>query len=425
VSDQERERLLAEMDALIARYVASRIANEATTDRVPLSSVAYDAREPQAALRTILSNWISQGPKVREFEAAFAAYVGTRHGVAVNSGSSANLLALASAIEMGDLAPGDEVIVPATTFATVASPVIQVGCVPVYADVDPLTYNLDAGACDAAVGPRTRWIMAVHTLGYPADIPAIARVAERRGLKILEDCCEAHGAAIGDRKVGSFGTLATHSFFVAHNMTTGEGGMVLTNDDRYAKVNRSLREFGRLDQAAIDEGRFYTDDKLVDYDKRYIFERIGYNVRMTDVTASFGVEQLRKLDAMNAKRIANAAFYTRELARFASYVRPAKVPAGLTHTYYTYPLTVVPGSGVKRGELVRHLERDGIETRPIFAGCLPDQPGFRNQPGRVAGDLPNARMLRDNAFFIGVHPALTERQLGRVIESFGRFFGSR
>lgn len=419
------EALLEELDRLIAEYVAATAPRAGGARRVNLSEPVFDEREAQAALRTILSNWISQGPKVREFEAAFARYVGVGHGIAVNSGSSANLLALAAALEAGDLLKGDEVIVPATTFATVASPVLQLGCVPVYVDVDARTYNLDPDGVAVAIGPRTRWVMVVHTVGSPADMDRIMDVSARHGLEVIEDSCEAHGAAIRGRRVGSFGRITTSSFFVAHNMTTGEGGMILTSDDRYAALCRSLREFGRIDQSGVSEERFYSDDVLAEYDRRYVFERLGFNVRMTDVTASFGIEQLKKLEVMNERRIANAAFLSAALARFEAFLQLPVVADGHRHTYYTYPITVRPERGVRRADLVRFLEGRGIETRPIFAGCLPDQPAFRRAPHRVVGDLGNARRIRDHAFFIGVHPGLGTDDLEHIVGAFEAFFAER
>lgn len=422
--DTEKQIILDKIDALICDYV--RIDREQRgknkSQRVEISMPVYDEKEAQAATHTILSNWISQGPKVREFEGLFAQYIGVKHAVAVNSGSSANLVALSAALEAGELHPGDEIIVPASTFPTVASPIIQVGCIPVYVDMDPTTYNINPQAIEAALSPKTTWLMPVHTVGYPADMSQIMAIANRHGLRVIEDCCEAHGSSIHGKKVGSFGTVTTFSFFVAHNMTTGEGGMVLTNSDRYAEMCRSLREFGRVDQTNVRENRFYSDEILKDYDKRYIFERLGFNLRMTDVAASFGVEQLKKLDALNEQRRKNAAYLTAYLKKFEKFLQLPTMSPGFIHTYYTYPLMVRPESGISRIDLVKFLEQRGIETRAMFAGCLPDQPAFRHSLSRIAGSLKNARIIRDFAFFIGVHPGLDQNDLERIGESFDAFF---
>lgn len=419
--DQRQAAIATQLDDLVGRFLEAA-PPETAEGRVPLSTVPFGPAEIRAALRTMLTMWISQGPKVREFERGFADYVGVEHGIAVNSGSSANLVALNALIEAGRLRPGDEVIVPATTFPTVASPVIQLGCIPVYADIDPGTYDLDPDAVERAIGPKTRAIITVHTLGYPADMPRIVEIAKRRGLILMEDCCEAHGSTINGKHVGSYGDIATCSFFVAHNMTTGEGGMVLTNDANLAAICRSLREFGRVDQTNVAQDRWSDDEVLSGYDKRYLFDRLGYNVRMTDITASFGVEQLRRLDVMNARRIENAAYYTSHLRAFGDRLRLPVIAPGFTHTYYTYPVAASSDRGIERGPLVRHLEAAGVETRPIFAGCLPDQPAFRKQPGRVAGPLTGARRVRDEAFFFGVHPGLRDAQLAQVVQAFETYF---
>lgn len=198
--------------------------------------------------------------------------------------------------------------------------------------------------------------------------------------------------------------------------------MILTNNERYASLARSLREFGRVEQVAVGPDRTYTDPVLGEYDPRYVFERLGYNVRMTDIAASFGIEQLRKLDDMNARRIENAAYLTDRLRVHDAYLRLPAVRAGYTHTYYTYPIAVRPESGLLRRDLVRFLEQRGIETRPIFAGCLPDQPGFHRAPHRIGGELAGARSVKENAFFVGVHPGLRGPQLARLADSFDAFF---
>src|SRR3989344_4517032 len=213
--------------------------------RVNIGWPVFDEKEVLQALDSLLNVRISQGPKVKQFEEDAARYVGTRYAVACNSGSSANLLALSALVATGKVKRGSEVIIPATTFATVASPIIQVGLVPVYVDVDPASWNIDPKEIEKAIGPKTKVIMPVHTFGNPAAMPEIMRIARKNKLLVLEDCCEAHGASVGKKKVGSFGDLATLSFFVAHNITTGEGGMVFTDSKEMMELVQSLREFGR------------------------------------------------------------------------------------------------------------------------------------------------------------------------------------
>lgn len=412
---------LAAIKKLVTRVMASRekARRAANGGRVSVGWPVYDEKEVLGALDALLELRISQGPRVKAFEEQFAKYIGKKYAVAVNSGSSANLVALGSLMQAGKVKKGDEVIMPATTFATVASPVIQLGLIPVYVDCDD-TWNLDPREVEKAVSPKTKVIMAVHTFGNPADIPVLQKIAKKNKLFILEDCCEAHGAAIGKRKVGSFGDLATLSFFVAHNITTGEGGMIFTDDPALYEILISMREFGRFTK---NIGRFEYKDKVMgQYDTRYIFTRLGYNVRMTDIEAALGLAQLKKLDALNKKRISIVRTYEKAFKKYEAYIQLTRVEKGNFHSYYGFPFIVKKGAPFTRRELALFLESRGIETRPFFGGVLPDQPAFRDEPKRVVGKLPVAHNLKENSIFIGCHPELTKQQVAHVLQSFTDFF---
>lgn len=410
--------------ALAKKLVRERERASAPPEKhVPVGWPIFDEKEIVSALGSLIDMRISQGPKVRAFESLCARYIGKKYAVAVNSGSSANLLALSALVASGKVKHGSEVILPATTFATVASPIIQIGLIPVYVDVDPLSWNIDPKEIEKAVSRKTRVIMPVHTFGNPADMPRIMRIAKKYKLLVLEDCCEAHGASIGKKKVGSFGDLAALSFFVAHNITTGEGGMIFTDDKNEYELLQSLREFGRLPLETMRTQRFtYRDRLLKGYDARYIFSRLGYNVRMTDVAASLGIEQIKKLDRLNKRRLAIVRKYARALKRYEHYLTLPTVEQGTFHSFYGFPFLVKENAPFSRMDLVRHLESHSVETRPFFGGCLPDQPAFRDEPKRVVGKLPVARMLRDQSVFIGCHPALTEKHVAHVVSVFERFF---
>ncbi|MEK7628429.1 MAG: DegT/DnrJ/EryC1/StrS family aminotransferase [Patescibacteria group bacterium] len=382
----------------------------------------FDEKEVLQALDALLNVRISQGPKVKQFEEMAARYVGTRFAIACNSGSSANLLALTALVASGKVAPGSEVILPATTFATVASPILQAGLVPVYVDIDENSWNIDPAEIEKAIGPKTRVIMPVHTFGNPADMPTIMRIAKKHGLIVLEDCCEAHGAMIGKKKVGSIGDISTLSFFVAHNITTGEGGMVFTNDPAIDALLRSLREFGRLPEETMRAQRFnYPDDVLKGFDARYIFTRLGYNLRMTDITASIGIEQIKKLDRLNKKRLTNVRAYLKALAPFEKYLVLPTVEKSHLHSFYGFPFVIRKDAPFSRMDMVNFLEERGIETRPFFGGCLPDQPAFRNEPKRIVGNLSIARWTRDYSIFIGCHAALTPDHVRHVTNALKDF----
>jgi CDP-6-deoxy-D-xylo-4-hexulose-3-dehydrase len=420
------EQILAQIEDLVKVYYDKIINEEPETERISLSAPAFDSKEAIRAIRTILSGWISQGPNVKNFENEFSRYIGRPIGVAVNSGSSANLLAILAVKEVYGLYDGDEVIVPAATFSTVAMPLIQAGLTPVYADVNRDTLNIDPEQIESALSNKSRVLMPVHTLGYPAEMSELMEIARRHKLIIFEDCCEAHGSSIDGKRVGSFGDIASFSFFVAHNMTTGEGGMIVTNDEKLEEACRSLREFGRINQEGVNQNRYYTDDILKDYDKRYVFDRIGYNLRMTDITAAFGIEQLAKLEEMNELRRGNAEFLMKLLSEdtYEFLDMPYEHP-GYRHTYYTFPIKLREKAPFSRRTLAEHLEANNIETRPLFAGCLPDQPAFRGVPGRIAGNLANSRYLRDNLIFIGIHPGLKRSHIEYIADVITKFIKSR
>jgi len=393
--------------------------------KVSLAEPIYDSKEAIRGIKTILNGWISQGENVKLFENNFSKYIGCKSGIAVNSGSSANLLALLALKENYNLNNGDEVVIPAATFATVAMPIIQAGFVPVYVDVISDTLNIDPNQVEKAISPRTKIIMPVHTLGYPCEMKKLIKIAKKNKLLIIEDCCEAHGSSINTKKVGSFGDIATFSFFVAHNMTTGEGGMIVTNNPKLESLCRSTREFGRCLDSNINN-RYYSDEKLFDYDKRYVFNQLGYNMRMTDILASFGIEQLKKLDEMNIKRRNNAAWLKERLiAELEEYIDIPNEETGYFHTYYTFPIILRKNLPFRRNDLATFLETNRIETRPLFAGCLPDQPAFRNTPGRIMGDLKHSRYLKDNLIFVGIHPNLEIEQLRYLSDTIIAFINEK
>jgi CDP-4-dehydro-6-deoxyglucose reductase, E1 len=419
-------RIPAQLKSLVKKVVAeSEWLHHPPPGRVNNGWPVFDEKEVLNALEALLNVRISQGPKVRLFEEMAARYVGTRYAIACNSGSSANLLALTALIASGKVERGSEVIIPATTFATVASPILQVGLVPVYVDISDRSWNIDPSEIEKAIGPKTRVIMPVHTFGNPADMPAIMKIARKHNLLVLEDCCEAHGAMIGKKKVGSFSDLSTLSFFVAHNITTGEGGMIFTNDKELDVLLRSLREFGRVSDQVMAQERFtYGKGILKGFDARYIFERLGYNVRMTDITASMGVEQIKKLDGLNRKRFRIVDAYLKALKPYEKYLVLPTVEKGHVHTFYGFPFVIRKDAPFTRMEFISFLEKRGIETRPFFGGCLPDQPGFRDEPKRIVGDLPVARWIRDYSVFVGCHAALTPLHVKHVTSAFKDFFSA-
>lgn len=409
----------------LKKYVNSELEskkNSSTT--LTLSEPVFNHKEIISSIDSIINLNLSQGKKVKTFEKNYSRYIGTKYGIAVNSGSSANLIAIAALIETFNIKKGDEVIIPAATFATVAMPIIQLGLVPVYVDVSKENLNIDPKKIEKSISKKTKILMIVHTLGLACDMKAINKIVKKHKLILFEDCCEAHGSMFNNKKVGSFGHISAFSFFVAHNMTTGEGGMILTNNSKLDLICRSIREFGRINFNSKNiKSRWFTDDRFKNYDKRYIFQRLGYNMRMTEINASFGIEQLKKLDKFNAIRIKNAKYLNDNFKKFNLnnyfnlYVNFPK----LEHTYYGFPILIKEPCKFSRYQLISFLEENNVQTRPLFAGNLPDQPGLRKMPKKIRSKLSNTLILKENLFFIGVHPMISKRTFDRFINLMVNF----
>src|SRR5713226_4171616 len=283
---------------------------------IPLNIPGFGWEEVWESVETLLSTQVTMGKKVQQFETMFAEYVGVKHAVMVNSGSSANLLALSiltNPLQPKRIQPGDEVITPAVTWATTVWPILNVGLVPVLVDVDLTNFNLVAEEVEKAITPRTRAIMVVHLLGNPCDMAKIGSIARRHELYVIEDSCEAHGAEFRGRKVGSFGDLATFSFYFSHHISTIEGGMVLTNNDDYAELARSLRVFGWI-RDLRDKDVIASDHPGID--PRFLFANIGYNLRPTEIQGAFGIHQIAKLERFIATRRDNARYWNEKMGSF-------------------------------------------------------------------------------------------------------------
>ena len=390
MSADRGERLRARILELVAEYHAEAFAPaefHPGESVIPVSGKVFDASELQALVDASLDFWLTTGRYAAEFEREFARWIGIRHAILVNSGSSANLLALTTltAEELGErrLRPGDEVITAAAGFPTTVSPIIQNRLVPVFVDSTLPTYNADPDAIEAAIGPKTRAIMIAHTLGNPFDLDRIGSIAERHGLWLIEDTCDAVGSTWQGRKVGTFGDLATVSFYPAHHMTMGEGGAVLTKSPKLKKIVESFRDWGR--DCWCEPGKDNTCGKRFEwqlgalphgYDHKYTYSRIGYNLKLTDMQAAVGVAQLRKLDGFVARRRENFAYLRTALEPLADVLILPEATPGSDPSWFGFPITVRPESGLSRNELTAHLEAAGIKTRLLFAGNLTRQPAF-------------------------------------------------
>ena len=387
----------------------------------PLSVPLYGAEEVTEAMDTLLSRRVTMGRRVQQFEEEFAAYVGAEHAVMVNSGSSANLLAVCSLtaqVTPQGLYPGDEVIVPAVTWPTTITPIIQNGCVPVFVDIDPETLNLKTEELEKAWSPRTRAVFVVHLLGNPVRMEEVMAFARERDLWVIEDTCESLGTTIGDRMAGAIGDIGTYSFYFSHHITTIEGGMLVTSDARVADLARSMRAHGWT-RGLSNREELETASPWID--PRFLFVHIGYNLRPMELQAAFGTVQLKRLDEWNDARRANAEHLLSELDGPRRRGRPVRQRAGRR------PQHVVRLRGHHEGlrdrkALSKHLEAAKIETRPLVAGNLAIQPAFRDSPHRAVGSLHNASSIGQRTLYIGNHPDLDDRRRRHIVETFRSFF---
>ena len=406
---------------LVKEYFDLPSGEDPATRRLSLVQAAYGADEVNECVDALLSTYVTMGARVREFEKRFAERVGSKHAIMVNSGSSANLLAMAALANpalKNPIRPGDEVIVPAVTWSTTVWPVIQLGAVPVLVDVSLDTLCLDMDAARAAVTEKTRAIFPVHLLGNATDMDAVQKLAKEKNLYVIEDTCEALGTELGGKVVGSFGDYGTYSFYFSHHMTTIEGGMVVTNDDELAELARILRAHGWI-RDAREKTKFEKANPEID--SRFLFVNTGYNLRPTDLNGAFGLHQLPKLDGYNDVRRRNAAVWEKVLAKYSSLIDVTAPEKDCRHTWFAYPIIVRESAPFRRQELVDHLETAGIETRPVVAGNLAKQPAFKYFPHRIHGDLANAQAIMDRGLFFGNHGVMTPAECDRIagaLESF-------
>ncbi len=383
----------------------------------------FGKEEAQAVQNVLEAGWLGQANEVAQFEMDLATYIGKAYGVSVNSGSSANLLAMLS---LG-LSPESEVITPAMTFPTTFNPIYYARCVPVIVDVDLETYSITAGAIEDAISEKTKAIIFPHTLGIPANVPEIMNVITKYGLCVIEDTCDALGAEVDGRKAGSFGTLSTLSFYASHHITTGgEGGMILTDEEALWRTINSLKAWGRPSDADIKErqaDRLSFEIDGVHYDYRYCYTELGFNLKMTEIQGAFGCVQFRRLPEFIAKRRENFQYYYDFIkANYEEFFLLPKWPRNAKPSWFGFMMTIRDGAPFDRRSITTFLEENGIQTRLMFAGNIKRQPGYRNIDMRVVGDLTNSNKIFRDTFWIGVHPGITNDDREYVCEVFHDFF---
>ena len=426
-----KDEIRAAIRQLTTEYYEEAYAGKSFTpgeSAVPVSGRVFDDRDMFAVIDSGLDFWLTAGRFADLFEFKFAKFVGVRDARLVNSGSSANLVAVSvlTSPTLGErqLKPGDEVITVAAGFPTTINPIIQNRLVPVFIDVELGTYNVDVSQMEKALSSRTKAVIFAHTLGNPFNIAAVSEFARKHNLWLIEDCCDALGSTFGGRRVGTFGDLATFSFYPAHHITMGEGGCVGTSQPRLTKLIESFRDWGRDCWCA--PGKDNTCGKRFDwqlgtlphgYDHKYTYSHIGYNLKVSDMQAAAGVAQLEKLEDFIEARKLNFEYLTEQLRPLTKTLLLPEATPGSEPSWFGYPIAVRPESGLERDEVIRFLNSRKIGTRLLFGGNLLRQPAYRDIEKRIIGDLPNSDFITKNVFWIGVYPGLTKPMLDYVVES--------
>jgi CDP-6-deoxy-D-xylo-4-hexulose-3-dehydrase len=406
--------------------------------RLPYAGRVYDEKEMLNLVDSALDFWLTAGRFEREFTAKLAGFLGARHIITTNSGSSANLLAIAALTspKLGDrrLKPGDEVLTVAAGFPTTVAPIVQHGLVPVFVDIDLGTYNVNVPQLEAAISEKTRAIFLAHTLGVPFDLEQVAALARRHNLWLIEDNCDALGAKWDEQYTGTFGHLGTLSFYPAHHITMGEGGAVITNDPKLKQLVTSFRDWGR--DCWCDPGRDNTCGKRFaqqwgtlpfGYDHKYVYSHLGYNLKLTDMQAAVGLAQLDKLSAFIEKRQANWRRLYQGLQELEEFFILPEVPPRAEASPFGFVLTIRDGAPFNRQEITNFLEARKIQTRTVFAGNIVRQPAFTEggAPYRIAGELKNTDKVMTDTFWIGVYPGLTAAMLDYMVEEIREFIRER
>ena len=433
---KSKEQLRAEISALVKQYaevdqnVSSFIPGETV---IPPSGKLLDHEEMQSMVDASLDAWLTTGRFNEAFEKALAEFLGVKFLITVNSGSSANLVAFSTLTspKLKDRAikKGDEVIGVAAGFPTTVNPIVQFGAIPVFVDVDLATHNIDVSLIEQAITSKTKAIMLAHTLGNPFNVKAIREICDKHKLWLIEDCCDALGSTFEGKLVGTWGDIATLSFYPAHHITMGEGGAVFTNNSKLKRIAESFRDWGRdcycppgCDNTCGTRFDRQLGDMPEGYDHKYVYSHLGYNLKITDMQAACGLAQLKKLPNFIKKRKQNFAYLKKKLANLSHVLSVAQPTSGSAPSWFGFPITLKEDCGVERVDLLRHLDAKKIGSRLLFAGNLVRQPYFKDVEYRVVGELTNTDITMRQTFWLGVQPALDNVHLDYVADVLTAFF---
>lgn len=426
------------LEELVATAMAERHSPQAFIPGesvIPVTGKVFGIEELSAAVEASLDFWLTAGPYTEKFESRLAETVGMRHAFMVNSGSSANLLALTSLTspKHGDrtLRAGDEVLTVAAGFPTTVTPILQNNLLPVYVDIDLETYVANDSALENAIGPKTKAIMMAHTLGNPFNLDLVQKLAKKHNLWLIEDSCDALGGTYRGQTLGSFGDLSTLSFYPAHHITTGEGGAVLTKKALLKPIIESFRDWGRdcwcapgCDNTCLKRYEWQLGELPEGYDHKYTYSHLGYNLKSGDIQAAIGLAQLDRLDKFVELRKRNWQYLSNNLAHLENEFILPKATENSDPSWFGFALTVRSDARKSRNQIVKELNDTKIATRLLFGGNLLRQPAFAGTPRRVIRELPNSDIVMNQTFWIGVWPGLTTPMLDYVVETLEKIMKS-
>ena len=399
---------------------------------VPPSGKVIGATELKYMVDASLDGWLTAGRFNRKFEKKLSEFIGIKHLITVNSGSSANLVAFATLTspKLGDRAikKGDEVIGVAAGFPTTVNPIVQFGAIPVFVDVNLQTHNINVDLIEAAISTKTKAIMLAHTLGNPYNLGKVKELCNKYNLWLVEDCCDALGAKYNDQHVGTFGDIATCSFYPAHHITMGEGGAVFTNNSELITIAESFRDWGR--DCYCDPGCDNTCEKRFEqqlgdlpkgYDHKYTYSHLGYNLKISDMQAACGLAQLERLPEFIQKRNKNFVYLKNKLSKLTEFIDLPQATENSTPSWFGFPITLK--ENIDRVEFIKYLDKKKIGTRLLFAGNLVKQPYFNDVKYRIFGKLTNTDITMNKTLWLGIYPEISQEMLEYVATEIEFFFG--